>query len=152
MTCHSSFSCENPCKSGLHGCAKKHNVKFSTLCSPSSSVKDLPSSSKGVAFKAHHLLVDCCLLLNRKKKSSPYGPCFFGTFQTLAVVHSPTAHESPPSHTFCRLFVSGALTVITEDRRSSDKKRNANPNFYIHKQLPNTLTPSPGLPPDFSGS
>ena len=43
---HSSSSCENPCKSGLHArCANEHSTKFSTLCSPSSSEKNRPSSA-----------------------------------------------------------------------------------------------------------
>ena len=85
--------------------------------------------------------------LRRKKKSSPYGPYFFGTFQTLAVVRKPATSlgsikshipsQHGPSYIFCTILAQTTVAAIQEEQRLTQKTCEAHAsdlwtqNFHI---------------------
>ena len=140
-------------------------MKFSTLCTPSSSEEGMPSSMSRSDTRIFQRLV--CAFSIKKKISYDERPHTSSRHSRrwLSCAHPqrPTHPEkatSPPNKalprpsadTLQKLHQLRTRRTATQtiDLRFCDK-RNANPNFNIHKQIPSTLTPWPMLPLDFSG-
>ena len=105
-------------KENSHCLTKRHSLRPSCANTSRHMLSMFPL---GYRAEVRHL-PDHWLSLNEKKRS-PRGPRFFGTFQMLAVVRSPTTprgsreghipSQQGPSQTLCRFFV---FTLLTSTR------------------------------------